>query len=125
MWGYEAAVGPASRQAFGKASVRWHNPTLWPCLAQRERDELVLGAQPCASVRAPGRSVHFDPRFTVEACVPPVQVVWVVDVLTWTVLVPMLLDTEDEEKRAYWRSVLFTFTSYNVGCCRQRCSQWE
>ncbi len=43
-----------------------------------------------------------------------VQLVWVIDLTTWLVLVPMLLDDPDPVKRAHWSSVMFNFTSYNV-----------
>jgi hypothetical protein len=43
-----------------------------------------------------------------------VQLVWVIDLTTWLVLVPMLMAVPDEEKRKYWKSVMFCFTSYNV-----------
>ena len=46
------------------------------------------------------------------------QLVWVIDVTTWAVLVPMLLATPDPEKRAHWVRIMFCFTSYNVSSAR-------
>lgn len=46
--------------------------------------------------------------FTVEA---PMAIV--IDLITWTVLVPMLLEVEDAEKREHWLRVMYGFESYN------------
>lgn len=35
-----------------------------------------------------------------------------IDIVTWTVLVPMLMASPDEDKVAHWRSFMFSFTSY-------------
>lgn len=42
------------------------------------------------------------------------QALLVVDVVTWTVLVPMLLGAADDSKKDYWRERLFCLESYSV-----------
>ncbi|KDD74649.1 hypothetical protein H632_c1159p1 [Helicosporidium sp. ATCC 50920] len=42
-----------------------------------------------------------------------VAAVIVVDVVTWTVLVPMLIHVADPIKRAFWRAEMLSFMSYN------------
>lgn len=37
---------------------------------------------------------------------------FVVDLITWTVLVPMLMSSPDPAKVAFWKSRMFCFTSY-------------
>lgn len=38
-----------------------------------------------------------------------------IDLMTWLLLVPMLMETDDSVKREYWRSIMFCTTSYMVG----------
>ena len=38
----------------------------------------------------------------------------VIDSITWTVLVPMLLAVPDPAKREYWIARMYCFESYNV-----------
>ena len=39
---------------------------------------------------------------------------FIVDSMTWLVLVPMLMANPDPEKVAYWRALMFCFSSYMV-----------
>ena len=42
------------------------------------------------------------------------QTVWIVDVITWTLLVPMLTSDPDQQLVAFWKSQFYNFTSYNM-----------
>ncbi len=42
------------------------------------------------------------------------QMTFIVDAMTWLVLVPMLMANPDLEKVAYWRALMFCFSSYMV-----------
>lgn len=43
-----------------------------------------------------------------------VQMTFVVDSITWIVLVPMLLKMPDQEKVEKWKALFFCFSSYMV-----------
>ena len=50
------------------------------------------------------------------------QTVWIVDVLCWGLLVPMLTSDPDQQLVAFWKSQFYNFTSYNmVRTCRRIC----
>ncbi|KAK9844666.1 hypothetical protein WJX74_005289 [Apatococcus lobatus] len=40
--------------------------------------------------------------------------VWIVDVLCWALLVPMLTSDPDQQLVAFWKSQFYNFTSYNM-----------